>query len=83
MSDIKRRTGRPMKHFNAARSTLGFQAPIHLRALLEAAAIENKRSLSAEMVARLEQSFDRQHLLALVQMAIHGRAPQVEREDGA
>ena len=51
-------TGRPKKGDAGGRRHIGFQAPAHLRAQLEAAAEENQRSISAETIARLERSFD-------------------------
>lgn len=37
---------------------LNFRIPLELREKLESAAKENNRSLTGELVARLEQSFD-------------------------
>ena len=49
--------GRPRKCGDEAPVQIGFQAPRHLRALLDNSATRNRRSLSAEAIARLEQSF--------------------------
>lgn len=49
------RIGRPPKHED--RTHFGVQMPAHLRSQLEAAAQANRRSLSAEALARLEASF--------------------------
>src|SRR4051794_36685775 len=57
MADSENRRGRPRKRGPEGREHIGFQAPSHLRMQLEAAAEANQRSLSAEAVARLEQSF--------------------------
>jgi hypothetical protein len=53
------RIGRPPKpaQEDDGRRHFGVQMPLHLRAQLEAAAETNHRSLSAELLARLEASF--------------------------
>lgn len=62
-ANSENRGGRPRKRGPEDREHLGFQAPAHLRAQLDAAAAANRRSLSAEAVARLELSFRAEELL--------------------
>jgi hypothetical protein len=64
---------------------VNFRMPASLKAMLEAAAKENHRSLTAELIARLEASFRHNELVeetATASDAVVERSIHVQRTDG-
>lgn len=59
---------------------VNFRIPAELKAQLEAAAEKNKRSITAELVARLEESFaaDIHRIIRAAEPATKGPAPELE-----
>jgi predicted DNA-binding protein len=59
---------------------VNFRIPAELKAQLDSAAAKNKRSITAELVARLEESFssDTHRIIRSAEAATKGPVPELE-----